>query len=101
MMMPCVFFFFNDTATTEIYTLSLHDVLPIYGDYYFIEALKRYRDIYNQTTVTYVPDTNFCGTDSFTYQVCDSGGDCATATVTVVVSPSATNVFAAGVSPTP
>src|SRR5256714_9801646 len=25
----CVFFFFNDTATTEIYTLSLHDALPI------------------------------------------------------------------------
>src|SRR2546425_2709825 len=24
-----VFFFFNDTATTEIYTLSLHDALPI------------------------------------------------------------------------
>jgi len=23
------FFFFNDTATTEIYTLSLHDALPI------------------------------------------------------------------------
>src|SRR5258708_18226478 len=28
---PC-FFFFNDTATTEIYTLSLHDALPIYPD---------------------------------------------------------------------
>src|SRR2546430_11310743 len=28
----CVyFFFFNDTATTEIYTLSLHDALPISG----------------------------------------------------------------------
>src|SRR3989442_4751017 len=27
--MDC-FFFFNDTATTEIYTLSLHDALPIY-----------------------------------------------------------------------
>src|SRR5215211_4990598 len=27
----CIFFFFNDTATTEIYTLSLHDALPIYG----------------------------------------------------------------------
>src|ERR1043166_10208230 len=32
---PCasmfhLFFFFNDTATTEIYTLSLHDALPIY-----------------------------------------------------------------------
>src|SRR5574337_1382695 len=31
-MLPCFFlvlFFFNDTATTEIYTLSLHDALPI------------------------------------------------------------------------
>src|SRR5256884_5806958 len=28
--MSC-FFFFNDTATTEIYTLSLHDALPIYS----------------------------------------------------------------------
>src|SRR3712207_8085526 len=27
-------FFFNDTATTEIYTLSLHDALPIYGEYW-------------------------------------------------------------------
>src|SRR5258707_14223102 len=27
--MDSVFFFFNDTATTEIYTLSLHDALPI------------------------------------------------------------------------
>src|ERR1022692_2642470 len=27
---PLLFFFFNDTATTEIYTLSLHDALPIY-----------------------------------------------------------------------
>src|SRR3712207_6850161 len=26
----CSFFFFNDTATTEIYTLSLHDALPIF-----------------------------------------------------------------------
>src|SRR2546430_14308775 len=30
MNVPCFFFFFfNDTATTEIYTLSLHDALPI------------------------------------------------------------------------
>src|SRR5438093_3072478 len=28
--MSCHFFFFNDTATTEIYTLSLHDALPIF-----------------------------------------------------------------------
>src|SRR3712207_7806109 len=32
-----IFFFFNDTATTEIYTLSLHDALPIY--YAFVEEL--------------------------------------------------------------
>src|SRR3712207_9525997 len=31
--MHCLlFFFFNDTATTEIYTLSLHDALPIFLD---------------------------------------------------------------------
>src|SRR2546428_12878268 len=28
-MFISLFFFFNDTATTEIYTLSLHDALPI------------------------------------------------------------------------
>src|SRR5690348_17794081 len=28
--LTCFFFFFNDTATTEIYTLSLHDALPIW-----------------------------------------------------------------------
>src|SRR2546421_10037862 len=33
------FFFFNDTATTEIYTLSLHDALPIY----FCESQPRIR----------------------------------------------------------
>src|SRR5256885_2800585 len=31
-----IFFFFNDTATTEIYTLSLHDALPIWT----LKALK-------------------------------------------------------------
>src|SRR2546430_9742154 len=34
-----LFFFFNDTATTEIYTLSLHDALPIYS-----AELYRYLD---------------------------------------------------------
>src|SRR2546429_6606755 len=29
-MCTSILFFFNDTATTEIYTLSLHDALPIY-----------------------------------------------------------------------
>src|SRR3712207_9142247 len=31
-VMCSFFFFFNDTATTEIYTLSLHDALPILTD---------------------------------------------------------------------
>src|SRR5689334_24166352 len=31
MFSTLIFFFFNDTATTEIYTLSLHDALPIYS----------------------------------------------------------------------
>src|SRR3712207_9596951 len=30
-MICALFFFFNDTATTEIYTLSLHDALPIFN----------------------------------------------------------------------
>src|SRR2546430_12382040 len=34
--MPVYFFFFNDTATTEIYTLSLHDTLPISADHHHL-----------------------------------------------------------------
>src|SRR2546426_12479696 len=36
----CIFFFFNDTATTEIYTLSLHDALPI-SAVPFVEQVER------------------------------------------------------------
>src|SRR6266513_3549593 len=35
------FFFFNDTATTEIYTLSLHDALPILSETYRLAGLQR------------------------------------------------------------
>ena len=34
--MTMVFFFFNDTATTEIYTLSLHDALPIWAFFHVV-----------------------------------------------------------------
>ena len=37
----CFFFFFNDTATTEIYTLSLHDALPIYD---FVLEVEHFRN---------------------------------------------------------
>src|SRR2546429_6500796 len=43
------FFFFNDTATTEIYTLSLHDALPICGvpvfSYHLVEPLELESDL--------------------------------------------------------
>ena len=35
----------------------------------------------------YTPNTIFFGTDSFTYQICDTGGQCDTATVTITVGP--------------
>src|SRR5699024_12592558 len=37
---PCPFFFSNDTASTEIYTLSLHDALPIYHSEGTFERLR-------------------------------------------------------------
>ena len=37
-MVILFFFFFNDTATTEIYTLSLHDALPISLDITFLNG---------------------------------------------------------------
>jgi len=40
-----LFFFFNDTATTEIYTLSLHDALPICGGWALPETRQRLRDV--------------------------------------------------------
>src|SRR2546430_15955489 len=39
--MASLIFFFNDTATTEIYTLSLHDALPIYHGQPEIEILAK------------------------------------------------------------
>ena len=38
-------------------------------------------------TITYTPNTDFFGTDSFTYQICDTDGQCDTATVTINVGP--------------
>src|SRR5256885_4974209 len=38
------FFFFNDTATTEIYTLSLHDALPIWNVYNALCLVVRLAD---------------------------------------------------------
>src|SRR6266700_5140356 len=41
-----LFFFFNDTATTEIYTLSLHDALPIFRSFEDTAFRLETRDYY-------------------------------------------------------
>jgi len=46
------FFFFNDTATTEIYTLSLHDALPIW----FIAVAEKLREFEDELTANLVAE---------------------------------------------
>src|SRR2546426_9388440 len=46
----CNLFFFNDTATTEIYTLSLHDALPIYAAA-GVESNARRRIVHHRTAI--------------------------------------------------
>ena len=62
----CVDFFFNDTATTEIYTLSLHDALPIYIPIY-------------ENSVIPLPEGTEIAVSSilrnFVYQILDFGPD--------------------------
>src|SRR3712207_7701378 len=43
-MFVTIIFFFNDTATTEIYTLSLHDALPIYAPHLHHPVRRLHRD---------------------------------------------------------
>src|SRR5205823_14123706 len=46
------FFFFNDTATTEIYTLSLHDALPISLTREWISRIRHYKVFFCRATTT-------------------------------------------------
>lgn len=77
----------HGTGNTPVLPDPEVDVGLIYGDYYFLESMRHMAELYGHQTVTYTPNTNFTGTDTFTYQVCDSAGNCSTATVTVVVQP--------------
>src|SRR5215467_8326298 len=58
------FFFFNDTATTEIYTLSLHDALLIFVD--MDSGLREHEDIVKQYFGTVIPpgDNKFAALNS-------------------------------------
>src|SRR5262249_14589786 len=64
----CSVFFFNDAATTEIYTLSLHDALPIYRHVYGEQWIKFMKDGVNATplptvnTTGYIDHAAFLGT---------------------------------------
>src|SRR2546429_1386637 len=54
-----LFFFFNDTATTEIYTLSLHDALPIsegWARYESVSYAERERENYPEGWARYERD---------------------------------------------
>src|ERR1041384_8176927 len=54
----CFIFFFNDTATTEIYTLSLHDALPIWEVPIIINAYLR---SVSKTGYSKISASNDCG----------------------------------------
>src|SRR3712207_7905133 len=53
-----LFVFFNDTATTEIYTLSLHDALPIWRAPNLMKGLIR-RGVLRRLPAGYDVDTHF------------------------------------------
>lgn len=71
----------NDIPTTG--TLSVTD--PANGSVTVVD--NGTPDDPSDDSVVYTPDPGFNGTDSFTYTLCDTAGNCSTATVTVVVNP--------------
>src|SRR5574337_32715 len=64
-----IFFFFNDTATTEIYTLSLHDALPITARLWDPQTGKELRRYVGHalavTSVAFSPDGQSVLTGSY------------------------------------
>ncbi|TFH06798.1 MAG: tandem-95 repeat protein, partial [Candidatus Atribacteria bacterium] len=83
----------DDSATTEEDTLVSIAVLSNDsdpdGDFLLVEAVSAPSNgtiINAQTSVSYIPNPEFSGLDSFTYTVTDSSGSTATATVTLAVS---------------
>src|SRR5260221_10657859 len=72
--MMVTFFFFNDTATTEIYTLSLHDALPISTQ---DKALAMRIDLkINQISTIYSADMSipYLGSSTFLFLLAKENG---------------------------
>ena len=55
------YFFFNDTATTEIYTLSLHDALPIWWRHSFRASSDSDATLTHAVTYLWVTTEIYCG----------------------------------------
>src|SRR2546430_7902211 len=84
------FFFFNDTATTEIYTLSLHDALPISGQSATLAASfsngigiidQGIGPVLSGSSIIVSPS----GTTTYTLTVLDASAHAVTRTATVTV----------------
>src|SRR3990172_6082107 len=97
------FFFFNDTATTEIYTLSLHDALPIWS------GSRRPSVVYVPSAAEATPSTHWLLASKTVIQApCSGTPPLATVPVierpavrlksTVVSAPAATRTFAAALN---
>src|SRR5437899_8379572 len=71
LLLPSLYFFFNDTATTEIYTLSLHDALPILEQE--IRACldqKQYRDAFDRLLPEFRSEEHTSELQSLRHLVC-------------------------------
>src|SRR5205823_7909825 len=71
------FFFFNDTATTEIYTLSLHDALPIFANEYDKLKNKGYQqsDVIGRSGLEQVYERYLRGTQGIQKFIVNSNGE--------------------------
>ncbi len=84
----------DDEATTNEDTSVTIDVLAndsdVDGDMLTVDSVTNGNSgsvANNAASVTYTPNANYNGMDSFSYQVCDADGACAAATVTITIAP--------------
>jgi len=78
-----------EDGETEVVIDVLDNDYDLDGDDIFIEGITSPADgtvtLNDDGTVTYTPDPEFVGEDSFEYEVCDGAGDCVVGSVTITV----------------